>query len=81
MAIRILENCPACAACLPVCPMGALTLDKGKLTVKENCIECGLCVKQCPVKQLELPEDSPPPAGKDKRRRMESKNQEVNHNA
>ncbi|SHN73161.1 4Fe-4S binding protein [Desulfitobacterium chlororespirans] len=58
MAIKILEHCPACGACLKVCPVKALTVAGGKLSVTENCLECGLCMGQCPVNQLELPKNS-----------------------
>ncbi|ADY55134.1 hypothetical protein Sgly_0777 [Syntrophobotulus glycolicus DSM 8271] len=84
MTIRILDNCPACGACLMVCPVKALAISGSKLTVNESCIECGLCIQQCPVQQLVLPKDtpSPSPAGKGKGKRSEDiQAKEVKNNA
>lgn len=49
------ELCTDCTACIPLCPVDALSLDKNDLTVKfdaEKCITCGICIKACPTKAM-----------------------------
>ncbi|GHV81599.1 hypothetical protein AGMMS49991_01570 [Spirochaetia bacterium] len=44
--------CTWCGLCEAVCPVGAVTVDKGKqnLSFKEDvCVYCGKCVKSCPT--------------------------------
>lgn len=46
----IRENCTHCTACLPICPTGALTVDRETMEVTfigENCITCGNCQPVC----------------------------------
>lgn len=48
--------CISCAACVDMCPMEALTLDKqGEIHFSQGrCIGCGLCVGVCPSGALQL---------------------------
>jgi len=50
-------HCIACGKCISACPMGALSLEAGKLSFDSaRCIGCGLCVLSCPAKALSLAE-------------------------
>ena len=49
--------CTHCTACVPICPSGALYVEKNKMLVnfdKKKCIACGLCVPACPYKAIEI---------------------------
>lgn len=47
------EKCTGCGACVPVCPVGARRLEKGKLAVDAQCCSvCGLCAKECPAEAI-----------------------------
>ncbi len=39
----------ACSACLGVCPVGAITIEKSAISVSDACRKCGLCVAACPT--------------------------------
>lgn len=50
MAYKISEECLACGACLPECPVNAIA--EGDPTYKidpKKCSECGACANVCPV--------------------------------
>ncbi|MCC6213195.1 MAG: 4Fe-4S binding protein [Burkholderiales bacterium] len=55
MALKILDTCIACAACLEPCPNGAITEGLIFVIDAERCAECvgdadaPQCVPQCPV--------------------------------
>jgi electron transport complex protein RnfB len=55
------DSCIACEICLDRCPMDALTLQDGIVSLnRDRCIGCGLCVSTCPTGGLNLvrkPED------------------------
>jgi len=63
-AVSELEKkiCTGCAACVNICPTGALALKPDDLgfyraaTDAEKCIECSMCLKLCPA--IELPENT-----------------------
>ncbi len=55
MAVKIdNEKCMGCAACLSVCPVGAIKIENGKAVIGEECIDCGVCISQCPVDAITL---------------------------
>ncbi len=51
------NQCIHCTACIPICPTGALNLDREKMLVsfiKDKCIACELCIPVCPYKAIEI---------------------------
>ncbi len=51
------DKCTHCTACIPVCPTGALSVDRTSWEVsfqREKCILCELCVPSCPYKAMEV---------------------------
>lgn len=47
----ILDACNACAVCALFCPEGAITRDRGELTIDYlYCKGCGICAEVCPVR-------------------------------
>jgi len=49
--------CYHCGVCVPICPVGALKMDKETHLVsfdKDKCIACELCIKVCPPKAIKL---------------------------
>ncbi len=51
------DKCTHCTACIPVCPTGALSVDRTTWEVsfqREKCILCELCVPSCPYKAMEV---------------------------
>jgi len=51
------ERCTACSACVPLCPVEALTIEGPDRTVvfdSGKCIACGICIKACPVNAMVL---------------------------
>ena len=49
------QRCVACANCVPVCPMGAITIDasiKRAQIDHEECVECGTCYRGLSREQL-----------------------------
>ena len=50
------EKCTHCTACIPVCPSGALVIDREGMIVSfraDHCIACELCIPVCPFHALE----------------------------
>ena len=48
----IADECIACEACVPYCPVGALTMkDDVAVIDQDECVDCGVCLKSgsCPV--------------------------------
>lgn len=48
------EECIGCEACVPYCPMGAISMDEAEGIAKidqDECVECGVCLRAeiCPV--------------------------------
>lgn len=60
------EKCCGCAACLNVCPAGAITWTQNKegfsepVIKSEKCVDCGLCRKVCPYEQSMVRKDADP---------------------
>ena len=42
----------ACATCVEVCPVGALTLGKKLVFDVSVCIDCGACISACKYKAI-----------------------------
>ena len=52
------QDCVACGCCVKVCPLGAISIDRGIRAVvnEEKCVGCGKCAKECPASVIELRE-------------------------
>ncbi len=48
------EECIACGACVDVCPVDAIKLEKVAVIDADTCIDCGTCVDECPSDAIEL---------------------------
>ncbi len=51
------KKCIHCTVCIPICPSGALELDREKMLVsfsKDKCIACELCIPVCPYRAIEI---------------------------
>ena len=47
------DLCDGCAACEPVCPMLAITIEDHLAKVDyERCLGCGVCIKECPPQAI-----------------------------
>ena len=49
MAYKISSECISCGACLPECPVDAISESDPHYTISDDCIDCGVCVDSCPV--------------------------------
>jgi ferredoxin len=55
MAIKVdKEKCTGCGDCVDVCPVEAISVEKGKVVINEECVECGACVSTCKNEALSL---------------------------
>lgn len=52
------EDCVACGCCVKVCPLGAISIDRGIRAVVdlERCVGCGKCARECPASVIEIRE-------------------------
>jgi ferredoxin len=53
------ERCTSCTACVPICPTGALNVDRESWKVSfeaEKCVLCHSCVDVCIYKAVEVAE-------------------------
>lgn len=51
------EKCLQCSACISICPVGAMMIDRNTMKIsfdEEKCIACELCVKPCPPRAFEV---------------------------
>ncbi len=49
-------ECTACALCVDICPVGALTVDASAAVDPSRCLGCGLCATTCPTGAIRLTE-------------------------
>lgn len=50
MAYQITDACIKCGACIASCPVEAISMVNGKVTIDPaKCISCGTCAAVCPV--------------------------------
>ena len=47
--VYVSEACTGCAACIQVCPFGAIEMREGRAHISEACRACGQCLDACPV--------------------------------
>ncbi|MFH1654303.1 MAG: 4Fe-4S binding protein [Pseudomonadota bacterium] len=53
MAHNISDECIACGACEPTCPVEAIESGEEKYSInKSKCTDCGACVDACPVEAI-----------------------------
>jgi NAD-dependent dihydropyrimidine dehydrogenase PreA subunit len=53
MPRRINEDCIACAACVPECPVDCISEGDSIYVIDEDiCIDCGACEVVCPVEAI-----------------------------
>lgn len=55
MAHKINDDCIACGACMPECPVDAISEGEKYSIDADTCIDCGACVAACPVGAIEAP--------------------------
>lgn len=51
------KRCTHCSVCVPICPSGALSLERKEMKISfdgEKCIACELCIPVCPYKAIEI---------------------------
>ena len=51
------ERCTSCTACVPICPTGALDVDRKSWSVSYDsakCVLCLSCIEACPYKAMEV---------------------------
>ncbi|MEW6008813.1 MAG: DUF362 domain-containing protein [Candidatus Omnitrophota bacterium] len=54
--IILKEKCSGCADCIVVCPVTAISLKKGKATIRgEKCIGCARCINACGNSSIDIP--------------------------
>jgi len=54
LAVEVGHACTSCGACLPVCPVQAISLNNGRAKIGELCKGCGRCVTACPADAISL---------------------------
>ncbi|MEN8207659.1 MAG: 4Fe-4S binding protein [Candidatus Fermentibacteria bacterium] len=55
MAHKINDECIACGACMPECPVDAITEGDKYSIDPDTCIDCGACIPACPVGAINAP--------------------------
>lgn len=51
------KKCNNCGACVSICPVGAIKMNKDNFQIEFNyqeCVVCGYCVDACPVQAIEI---------------------------
>ena len=55
MGIQIdLQKCVGCGMCVPVCPIGVLSMVDMKVQLKEGCTFCGACRDVCTFNAINI---------------------------
>lgn len=49
MAYEITDDCIACGACVPTCPVDAIEEGDPIYVINDDCIDCGACTAVCPT--------------------------------
>ena len=51
-------DCVACGCCVKICPMRALSVERGLYAVvdRDKCVGCGRCAAECPASVIEIRE-------------------------
>jgi NAD-dependent dihydropyrimidine dehydrogenase PreA subunit len=52
MAYKISDECIACGACQPECPVGAIKEGPKFSIDADECLSCGACEPVCPVSAI-----------------------------
>ena len=54
-AYVIADLCNGCSACVPICPVGAITMVEGKAKIDPfQCTGCGACIPVCPKEAIDF---------------------------
>jgi heterodisulfide reductase subunit A len=54
-AFVIADLCNGCGACVPICPVNAITMLEGKAKIDPfQCIGCGACIPVCPKEAIDF---------------------------
>ena len=50
MAYKITEECTGCTACARLCPVFAISGERGAVHIinEKRCVDCGVCARACP---------------------------------
>ena len=57
MIYKIDEKCTGCGACIPECPVNAISEGTPYVIDPEKCTDCGACAGVCPVEAISQKED------------------------
>jgi len=49
------KKCTGCGACIDICPVQAIKIEKEKAVINDDCVECGACLNECPNGALSIP--------------------------
>lgn len=52
--VSVNKDCVGCGACIEVCPMMALSMDKKKIKCNSNCVNCKMCIEACPFLAISI---------------------------
>ena len=46
------DKCTGCSACVDICLVNAIKIEKNKAVISEECIGCQACETQCPTEAI-----------------------------
>ncbi len=52
MAYQITDACINCGACIPECPVEAISAGDDYHVIDDSCIDCGACEAACPTEAI-----------------------------